>query len=100
MMNQRSPEHEIVTADQEKDLHQHDELSHPTETLEEKPRHGVNNQLDDAARLLQAAGGVVHYTPEDSRRVLRRIDLFVCVPMCLTYFVQQVRTTSVQPWLS
>jgi hypothetical protein len=38
----------------------------------------ANTQLDDAARILQEAGGIVDATPEERKRVLRRIDLFVC----------------------
>ncbi|WVQ76603.1 hypothetical protein IAR50_006275 [Cryptococcus sp. DSM 104548] len=56
---------------------------------------GANNQLDDAARLLAEAGGHVEYTAEDNKRVLRKIDLFVCLPMCLVYFIQQLDKSSV-----
>lgn len=49
-----------------------------------------NKHMDDAARILHEAGGHREYSAEDRRRVLRRIDLFVCVPMCITYFIQQV----------
>jgi hypothetical protein len=52
-------------------------------------RHGANNQMDEAAKILEAAGQV-NYTPEERKRVLRMIDIAVCVPMCLTYFIQQV----------
>jgi hypothetical protein len=42
---------------------------------------GVNTQLDDAAQLLAAHGGHVDYTPEENKRVLRMVDLYVCVPV-------------------
>lgn len=42
---------------------------------------GVNTQLDDAAALLAAHGGHIEYTPEENKRVLRMIDLYVCVPV-------------------
>lgn len=78
--------------EKEKDIIQHVDhpnLSHSDEEAA-KPKYAANSQLDDAARLLQEAGGHVEYTREESRRVLRKIDLFVCLPMCLTYFIQQV----------
>ena len=53
-----------------------------------------NKHMDDAARILHEAGGHRDFTAEERRRVLRRIDLFVCVPMCITYFIQQVRLES------
>jgi len=53
-----------------------------------------NKHMDDAARILHEAGGHRDFTAEERRRVLRRIDLFVCVPMCITYFIQQVRLAS------
>jgi hypothetical protein len=54
----------------------------------------VNNQMDEAARILAEAGHR-EYTPEEKKRVLRRIDLFVCLPMCLVYFLQQLDKSSV-----
>jgi hypothetical protein len=71
----------------EKVLHEH--IDAPT--LE--AGHGkrtANHQLDDAARLLAEAGGHVEYSHADGKRVLRMIDFYVCLPMCLTYFIQQV----------
>jgi hypothetical protein len=53
-------------------------------------KYRANNQLDDAARLLEEAGGSIEYTVEDQKRVLRKIDLYVCLPMCMVYFIQQV----------
>lgn len=79
----------------EKDMIQH--VDHPQtlhDTEAAKPKYAANSQLDDAARLLQEAGGHVEYTQEESRRVLRKIDIFVCLPMCLVYFVQQVGVTA------
>jgi hypothetical protein len=46
--------------------------------------------LDDAAVLLQAAGESIQYTTAESRRVLRKIDLWVCVPMCIIYTIQNM----------
>ncbi|KAK8846532.1 hypothetical protein IAR55_005618 [Kwoniella newhampshirensis] len=60
-----------------------------------KSKYKANTQLDDAARLLQEAGGHVEYTAEDSKRVLRLIDFYVCLPMCLIYFIQQLDKSSV-----
>jgi hypothetical protein len=46
--------------------------------------------LDDAAVLLQAAGESIQYTTAESRRVLRKIDLWVCIPMCIIYTIQNM----------
>lgn len=75
----------------EKEISQHVEQQLPVvDTEAQKPKYAANSQLDDAARLLAEAGGHVEYTPAEAKRVLRRIDFFVCLPMCLTYFIQQV----------
>jgi hypothetical protein len=55
-----------------------------------KLRHKVTNQMDDAAKILEEAGGSISYTQEDQKRLLRKIDLYVALPMCLVYFIQQV----------
>ncbi len=52
-------------------------------------RRGANTQVDDAARILDSAGGQFDITPEDRKRILRKVDLFVCVPMCIIYTIQQ-----------
>lgn len=57
-----------------------------------KSKYAANTQMDDAAKLLAEAGGHVEYSPADSKRVLRKIDLYVCLPMCLVYCIQQVST--------
>jgi len=44
---------------------------------------GVNTQLDDAAALLAAHGGHIEYTAEENKRVLRMVDLYVCVPVSI-----------------
>lgn len=54
-----------------------------------KNRFKANTQIDDAARLLEEAGGHVDYTPEDNKRVLRKVDIFVCIPMCIVYFLRK-----------
>ena len=69
-------------------------LSHHDEEAHQKPKYAANSQLDEAAQIL-ANAGTVEYTHEEGRRVLRKIDLYVCLPMCLTYFIQQVRLYSV-----
>jgi len=58
-------------------------------------RHGANGQMDEGAKVLDEAGGTVEYSAEDSKRVLRKIDLWVCVPMCIVYCVQQMDKSSV-----
>ncbi|ORX39563.1 major facilitator superfamily domain-containing protein [Kockovaella imperatae] len=58
------------------------------------PKYAANTQLDDAAKLLAEAGGHVEYTRAEGRRVLRKIDLYVCLPMCLVYFIQQMDKSS------
>ncbi|ORY25070.1 major facilitator superfamily domain-containing protein [Naematelia encephala] len=53
-------------------------------------RHGATQVVDEATRILEEAGGHVDYTATEKKQLLRRIDLYVCVPMCLTYFIQQM----------
>lgn len=50
-------------------------------------RHGAAGKLDEAARLM-AEQGQVNYSADERKRVLRKIDIFVCIPLCLTYFIQ------------
>lgn len=71
----------------EKDRDLADHIEHDTEKNVEW---SGNKHMDDAARILHEAGGHREYSVEDRRRVLRRIDIFVCIPMCITYFIQQV----------
>jgi hypothetical protein len=52
-----------------------------------KPKYKANTQLDDAARLLDEAGGHVEYSMAEMKQVLRRIDFYVCLPMCITYWM-------------
>ncbi|GFZ48430.1 LOW QUALITY PROTEIN: hypothetical protein JCM24511_06178 [Saitozyma sp. JCM 24511] len=61
---------------------------------EGKLRHKANNQMDDAAKILEEAGGSISYTQEDQKRLLRKIDLYVALPMCLVYFIQQLDKSS------
>ena len=58
-------------------------------------KRGVNTQIDDAARLLEEAGGQITISPADRKRVLRKIDLWVCVPMCIVYCIQSLDKGSV-----
>jgi hypothetical protein len=72
---------------EEKDRDMVDHIEHDTE---KNVAWSGNKHMDDAARILHEAGGHREYSVEDRRRVLRRIDIFVCIPMCITYFIQQV----------
>lgn len=58
-----------------------------------KKRH-VNTQLDDAAALLEEAGAVT-FTAAESKKVLRKIDLWVCLPMCIIYTMQNMDKQSI-----
>jgi hypothetical protein len=78
----------------EKHLNEHYEDVGALETG--RVRRGANTQLDDAAKLLADAGGHIDYSAEDSKRVLRKIDFYVCAPMCLIYFIQQVSVASLE----
>jgi hypothetical protein len=84
----------IETAD-EKALHGQIENTNHLESDEiTKSKYTANTQLDDAARLLAEAGDI-QYTPAEGKRVLRRIDMYVCSCMCLVYFIQQLDKSSV-----
>lgn len=77
----------------EKVLTEHVEVAHTVtrDDMEKgRTKRTVNTQLDDAAKLLEEAGGHVEYTHADNKRILRLIDFYVCLPMCLVYFIQQV----------
>lgn len=52
--------------------------------------HHSKIHLDDAAAVLEAGGGSVQYTTAESKRVLRKVDLWVCVPMCIIYTIQNM----------
>lgn len=54
-----------------------------------KSKYKANKQLDQAAELL-AQAGPLDFSKEDKKRVLKWIDFYVCVPMCLVYWIQQV----------
>nr|XP_019013873.1 allantoate transporter [Kwoniella pini CBS 10737]OCF52654.1 allantoate transporter [Kwoniella pini CBS 10737] len=56
----------------------------------QRQKHNANKQLDEAADILRDHGGHVEYTVDDSKRILRKIDIFVCIPMCIVYLVQQL----------
>lgn len=82
--------------DNEKTLDTQIESAAPALDNEEAPRskYAANTQLDDAARLL-AEAGTIEYTHAEGKRVLRRIDFYVCSCMCLVYFIQQLDKSSV-----
>ncbi|WWC60049.1 uncharacterized protein I303_102612 [Kwoniella dejecticola CBS 10117] len=44
----------------------------------------LSHAQDDAARILREVGPV-EYTIEDDRRVLRKLDIWVCLPMFIVY---------------
>lgn len=58
-----------------------------------KPKHGANTQLDDAARIL-AESDIKDFSQAEKKRVLRKVDLWVCLPMCIIYCVQQLDKSS------
>lgn len=55
---------------------------------------GANTQLDDAARILAQVGGSIEVSAADRKRVLRSVDLWVCVPMCIVYCIQSLDKSS------
>ncbi|RSH84062.1 hypothetical protein EHS25_005307 [Saitozyma podzolica] len=62
--------------------------------LNEKQRHLGNHQLDDAKAILNQAGESIEISPEENKRLLRRIDWWVCAPMCIVYCVQSLDKSS------
>ncbi|RSH92558.1 hypothetical protein EHS25_008003 [Saitozyma podzolica] len=86
----------IVTSDKDKVLDQQQlEHVHDDDPESGKKKLGANTQLDDAARILDEAGGHIDASMEDRKRVLRRIDIFVCIPMCIVYWLQQLDKSAV-----
>ncbi|EAL19997.1 hypothetical protein CNBF3240 [Cryptococcus deneoformans B-3501A] len=49
----------------------------------------ANNQADEAAKILEDRGPI-EYTFDDNKRVLRMVDIYVCIPMCMVYMIQQL----------
>jgi hypothetical protein len=45
---------------------------------------------DEAAKIIAEASGPIEVSVEDNKRVLRKIDLFVCLPMCIIHRLQQL----------
>lgn len=75
--------------DEKKDVIEHIEAAElrDPEHASGKPKYKANTQLDDAARLLDEAGGHIEYSVAEMKQVLRRIDFYVCLPMCITYWM-------------
>jgi hypothetical protein len=86
---------------QTKDLiatqHLEDVLTANDDMLNEKQRHLGNHQLDDAKAILNQAGESIEISPEENKRLLRRIDWWVCAPMCIVYCVQSRKSPSPLP---
>lgn len=68
----------------QKDKHDEVHLESVQDIEHLKPKYNANRQLDDAARIL-AEAGPREYSAKESRRVLWKIDFFVCLPMCMVY---------------
>ena len=49
-----------------------------------KPKYAANAQMDEAARIL-AEAGPREFSAQDKKRVLRKIDFWVCLPMGIVY---------------
>ena len=84
--------------DTKEGLTQHVEANELDPESGPKRRKGVNRQMDDAAALLEEAGlatGQLEASPEERKRVLRKIDLYVCVPMCIVYCIQSLDKGSI-----
>lgn len=84
-----TPAHSDTIMDEKKDIVEHVEAAelNDVEHSSNKPKYKANTQLDDAARLLDEAGGHIEYSLAEMKKVLRRIDFFVCFPMCITYWM-------------
>ncbi len=59
---------------------------HLSDTQEHIAAHG---KADEAANFLQNAGHI-EYTAEDDARIVRRIDIYVMIPMIIIYMCQQL----------
>lgn len=59
-------------------------------------KHADHNDADEALRVLEAENGeVIELTPEDERRLLRKIDLHLMPLLCLVYGLNYLDKTTV-----
>jgi hypothetical protein len=57
-----------------------------------------SDKVDDVAYILdQAAGEQIEISEQDRKRILRKIDLWVCVPLCIVYTIQSLDKVSSYP---
>lgn len=94
-----SPKQHVQELDSKPELDAQEYIDTPDEELK-GGKAKVNNQLDQAAQILADAGHV-EFSKEEKKRVLKWIDFYVCLPMCIVYWIQQVSLRSagrVESW--
>ena len=70
----------VVGIDEEKG----DVIDHIDYVAHRKDHHHL---ADDAAEILEQAGDPIEITEQDRKRVLRKIDFWVAVPLCIVYTI-------------
>ena len=73
----------VVGIDEEKG----DVIDHIDYVAHRKDHHHL---ADDAAEILEQAGDPIEITEQDRKRVLRKIDFWVAVPLCIVYTIQSM----------
>ena len=84
---------DINVNDEKGDIAEHVEAS-PADIEALKSRHR-DQRADDAAALIDEAGGQFEISSADRKRVLRKIDFWVCVPLCIVYTIQSLDKGSI-----
>ncbi|RSH87586.1 uncharacterized protein EHS24_000097 [Apiotrichum porosum] len=88
-----SPKQHVQELDSKPELDAQEYIDTPDEELK-GGKAKVNNQLDQAAQILADAGHV-EFSKEEKKRVLKWIDFYVCLPMCIVYWIQQMDKATV-----
>ena len=67
---------------------------YPAEKSEVILKHADSNDADEALKVIQN-GEVIVLTPQDERRLLRKIDLHILPMLCLVYGLNYLDKTSI-----
>lgn len=68
--------------------------TYPPEKAEVVLKHADSNDADEALKIIQA-GETILLTPQDEKRLLRKIDLHILPMLCLVYGLNYLDKTSI-----